>query len=84
MARHIVLIEPLASIEEERVVEALAPTIQRYLCTAQKPNLTSVKYQRLEVLQSATRRNSVPPASGTSQRGWSRSWTYQSFTARTP
>ena len=32
MARHIVLIEPLASIEEERLVEALAPTIQRYLC----------------------------------------------------
>ena len=32
MARHIVLIEPLASIEEERVIEALAPTIQRYLC----------------------------------------------------
>lgn len=32
MARHIVLIEPLASLEEERLVDALAPTIQRYLC----------------------------------------------------
>lgn len=31
MARHIVLIEPLASLEEERLVDAVAPTIQRYL-----------------------------------------------------
>ena len=31
MARHIVLIEPLASLEEERLVDAIAPTIQRYL-----------------------------------------------------
>ena len=31
MARHIVLIEPLASLEEERLVDTIAPTIQRYL-----------------------------------------------------
>ena len=31
MARHIVHIEPLASLEEERLVQAIAPTIQRYL-----------------------------------------------------
>ena len=31
MARHIVLVEPIASLDEERLVEALAPTLQRYL-----------------------------------------------------
>jgi AcrR family transcriptional regulator len=31
MARHIVLVEPLASLDEERLVGVLAPTIQRYL-----------------------------------------------------
>jgi AcrR family transcriptional regulator len=31
MARHIVLVEPLASLDEERLVAGLAPTIQRYL-----------------------------------------------------
>lgn len=31
MARHILLIEPLASLDDERLAEAVAPTIQRYL-----------------------------------------------------
>ena len=31
MARHIVSIEPLASLDDERLVDAIAPTIQRYL-----------------------------------------------------
>jgi AcrR family transcriptional regulator len=31
MARHIVLVEPIASLDEERLVEVLAPTLQRYL-----------------------------------------------------
>lgn len=31
MARHIVSIEPLASLDDERLVGAIAPTIQRYL-----------------------------------------------------
>jgi AcrR family transcriptional regulator len=31
MARHIVLVEPIASLEEERLVDAYAPTLQRYL-----------------------------------------------------
>jgi hypothetical protein len=31
MARLIVLIESLASLEEERLVDAIAPTIQGYL-----------------------------------------------------
>jgi AcrR family transcriptional regulator len=34
MARHIVLVEPIASLDEERLVEVLAPTIQRYLVGA--------------------------------------------------
>jgi AcrR family transcriptional regulator len=32
MARYVVGIEPLASLPPERVVEVLAPTLQRYLC----------------------------------------------------
>ena len=31
MARHIVGIEPLASLDDERLAGAIAPTIQRYL-----------------------------------------------------
>ena len=31
MARHILRVEPLASLDDERLVEAVAPTIQRYL-----------------------------------------------------
>jgi hypothetical protein len=31
MARHIVSIEPLASLDDERLASAIAPTIQRYL-----------------------------------------------------
>jgi AcrR family transcriptional regulator len=31
MARHVVHVEPLASLDEERLIKAIAPTIQRYL-----------------------------------------------------
>jgi AcrR family transcriptional regulator len=31
MARHIVLVEPIASLDEDRLVEVVAPTLQRYL-----------------------------------------------------
>jgi AcrR family transcriptional regulator len=31
LARHIVLVEPIATLDDERLVEALAPTLQRYL-----------------------------------------------------
>jgi AcrR family transcriptional regulator len=31
MARHVIRIEPLASLDDERLVGAIAPTIQRYL-----------------------------------------------------
>ena len=53
--------------------------------THQKPNLTVVKYQRLEVTQSTTSIDaSVRPAVGSAQRGseWSR--TMSTFAAKTP
>ncbi len=31
MARHVVGVEPLASLEPEALVDVLAPTLQRYL-----------------------------------------------------
>jgi hypothetical protein len=50
----------------------------------QKPKCTLVKYQNADVLQSAISTvNSVPPTSGSVQRGWSRSRTKKTFTAKT-
>src|SRR4029453_8935298 len=67
------------------VVVALLITPVTRRGRAQKPNRTCVKYQRLEVLQSsASTVKSVPPTSGTTQRGWSRSRTKNTFTAKTP
>jgi hypothetical protein len=51
----------------------------------QKPNRTFVKYQYAEVLQSViSTAKSVPPTSGSVQRGCSRSCTKNTFTAKMP
>jgi hypothetical protein len=80
---------PVVGIAAPRVPARWRRLVQRAAARAlggtQKPNRTCVKYQRLDVLQSsASTVKSVPPATGSTQRGWSRSRTKNTLTANTP